>query len=210
MENLATQAFKARKINKKECQEIIENAYNGEELTKNHLALLYKYFMPKPPKKAKNKFNWLQNCVSKDKRRQNLHAIYCDGDHLIATDGQIMCYATEKSDYKGYFDQNGNKIDLDGGNISTANTVINESRPEKIELNKKDLLVYGAGKQEYFLIETVHGKIKIRVKLLEKALNGKNNFLLHYNSNHCKDGSFYGSVKITGLEFGESIIMSLR
>lgn len=112
MKNLATLALDIKKPKKAEAQAIIEGLYNGNTLSSEDMAKLYKYFMPAKPRKPKTVFDWVYSAVSKEKIRPYLHHVWSDGQTAVATDGHRLHKAALGLP-EGFYDQQGNKLDID-------------------------------------------------------------------------------------------------
>lgn len=85
-------AFDVKKPTKKEAQAIVRDLFDRHPEAGRELARLYSHFMPTPPRKPRNRFEFVAKAVSKDATKENMRFVYVDEEYIVATDGHRMHY----------------------------------------------------------------------------------------------------------------------
>jgi len=81
---------------------------------KTELAIMYKHFLPKAGKVAKNIPEYLQKFKDVKDVRYYLNFVYCDGDYLVAINGHYLTYTPNVDKLEpGFYDQLFNKVEMD-------------------------------------------------------------------------------------------------
>lgn len=174
--NIQTRAHRThRKPKKEEAQAVIEAIYNGTPATQEELAALYKYFMPAMPAKCKDLVQWVAKARSTDQTRRYLTQSYCDGQHLIATDGHRMHWIKAPEGMaKGYVDDKGAAIDIDG-TFPDWQRVIPQAEHSK-EIHVQDL---EATKRDRIMCYNIGGAY-FNKKYIDDILNGDTSATVRY------------------------------
>lgn len=201
-----------KKPNKQVVWELLEKeVFPIEGLGVETKAVLYRFFMPAPPAKAKTLHHWVAKAVSKEGTRPYLNHVYFDGMFLVATDGHRLHYS--KPDDLGayekecFYDAAGNKVNGDGFTFPQWQRVVPEAG-ESVRLTVSDLRVVqveskdkGAPANAYVLPNDTY----VNIKYLDEALNGHKEFtVLNADSDHKTP------VLITTPDNRRSVVMPIR
>lgn len=230
--NLHTLAYKRKekvgKLSKQQLIRHLESMYiEATESTRPLLADLYTHFLPPVPKRAKNAFEWVAKACSKELQRPYLNHVYCDGSKIVATDGHRLHYATAPDGIeKGFYDHTGKKIEgadytfpdwervvpktdsrSDTLNIKTMENILEISPISEVNITK--------GENVFLNIGGLCGQVCVEKRLLEDALNGQDEFTVHFKDWGLKefkmleDGKLvcYRDPIILFVEHGTAVVM---
>ena len=207
-------AAKTDRITKSQCFEALQKLMNADDeyMQELYLARLYAYFMPKPPKKAKSRHEWVAKaCAKKDDIRpySYLHHLYSDGNRLFATNGHILFVADNYTLEPGYYNIQLEKITNIEQKYPNIDRVIPTEFTYEKTINIDDLEVYtiNVNKKEKYYVHIDNDKENpaIDLEYLRLALNGQKTFNAYWNNKN-------KPIKITtsGLPDCFAIIMPMR
>ena len=171
IEGIIDRTLQYKKIKKEKAQEIIKDIYwNYPELAEP-MAMLYSYFMPPMPSRAKSLFEWVAKATKLDNTGPIFRFVYCDGSFLIGTDSHRMHYAPADGREVGYYHPiTGDKVQEDSRFPDWRRVIPSNKDSKKVDCALSDLHVVEHYKTPYLVIE---GSKFNRQYVLE-ALNGEN------------------------------------
>ena len=171
IEGIIDRALQYKKVKKDDAQSIIKDVYwNFPELAEK-MAVLYSYFMPPMPSRAKSLFERVAKATSAKDVRQICKFVYCDGSFLIGTDGHRLHYAPADGREVGYYHPiTGDKVQEDSRFPDWRLVIPSSEESKKVDCLLSDLHAVEHYKTQCLVIE---GSKFNRQYVLE-ALNGEN------------------------------------
>lgn len=153
IKKIATLAVNIKPASKKQAFEtVLDIIENGP--TNKALAVLYSYFLPKQPHKAKTTAAWLVRALAgKKNMRKYLQHVFCDGGRLMATDEARLHVAPAHGLAKGFYDKALSPVELDERFPDVTGVIITACRgePHSLDSLKEIPSGYKHGKHVFIL-----------------------------------------------------------
>ena len=171
IEGIIDRALQYKKVKKEEAQSIIKDIYWNYPELKEQMAMLYTYFMPPMPSRAKSLFEWVAKATKLDNTGPIFRFVYCDGSFLIGTDNHRMHYALTDGREVGYYHAiTGDKVQENSRFLDWQRVIPPADEGVKVDCALSDLHVVEHYKTQFLVIE---GSKFNRQYVLE-TLNGEN------------------------------------
>ena len=180
--NIQTLAWKTQtKLNKYKVQDVLEEFYkhvdNNPSLEPQYkkdtliqLAQTYKYFQPAVPKKCANILDWVGKAKGKEQTRYYLTEMYADKENIVATDGHRVHITPNKQGYKGYIDNKGNVIDINGTYPEYKRIIPKKTHSDVLDMDKCE--VDQSGKLTVAIFNLFGARVTFKMKYLLDLMNG--------------------------------------
>ena len=171
IEGIIDRALQYKKVKKDDAQRIIKDVYWKYPELVEHMAMLYSYFMPPMPSRAKSLFKWVAKVANAKDVRQYCQFVYCDGSFLIGTDNHRLHYALTDGREVGYYHPiTGDKVQEDARFPDWQRVIPPADEGKKIDCLLSDLHAVEHYKTQCLVIDYV----KFNRQYVLEALNGEN------------------------------------
>jgi hypothetical protein len=184
---------------RKDAFHIITMALNGKrELDPSSLESLYKFFMPKMPKKVKTAEQWVGQAVGVKDVREFTHYIHVLDGVMYATDGHRIHFAPTELEDGTYHPVTMSPVKFTQTKPDLKRIIPTEGQLRTTQLASCEVVFLEGSKLSHITIEDV----RLNQKYVEQATNGEG----------CMHATFRGpNDAIRGRSmFGEFVIMPMR
>ena len=182
IEGIINRALQYKKIKKEKAQEIIKDIYwNYPELAEP-MAMLYSYFMPPMPKRAKSLFEWVAKATKLDDIGPIYRFVYCDGSFIVGTDGHRLHYAPTDGRETGYYHPiTGDKVQEDSRFPDWQRVIPPADEGKKLDCLLSDLhavehykmpclVIEGSKFKRQYVLEALNGEDTLKGYIVRDAL----------------------------------------